>query len=311
MRHRRARTCARAVLCVVIAAATASPARGGDGAVIADSVAEFSSTQGLNNWRYGYYAVDGDHESFTELCCHDPAGAVGPWWERAPTQPPWNLIWSEGQHPDATWTVRRWIAEVTGLVRIDVTTDHWPAAPGATTVRVLSDGMVVYERVLPEASGGPLTESVFAVAVNGDYRLRGGSPCIDAANNAAVAPGRDDLDGNPRFVDDGCTPDTGTGPGGGPIVDMGAQEFQSSSCDLDGDAAVGITDLLALLGAWGPCPSPPESCPADFDHDGEVGIVDFLMLLADWGWPLLQAGRSPTIGLSNHRGAPCNCEEDP
>lgn len=272
MRHRRARTCARAVLCVVIAAATASPARGGDGAVIADSVAEFSSTQGLNNWRYGYYGLDGDHESFTELCCHDPAGAVGPWWERAPTQPPWNLIWSEGQHPDATWTVRRWIAEVTGLVRIDVTTDHWPAAPGATTVRVLSDGMVVYERVLPEASGGPLTESVFAVAVNGDYRLRGGSPCIDAANNAAVAPGRD---------------------------------------DLDGDAAVGITDLLALLGAWGPCPSPPESCPADFDHDGEVGIVDFLMLLADWGWPLLQAGRSPTIGLSNHRGAPCNCEEDP
>jgi len=693
------------MLCVVVAPAMASPARGGDGAIIADSVAEFSSTQGLNNWRYGYYAIDGDHESFTELCCHDPAGAVDPWWERAPTQPPWNLIWSEGQHPDATWTVRRWVAEVTAVVRIDVTTDHWPSAPGATTVRVLSDGMVVYERVLPEASGGALTESVFALvetggavdftlsadgdpsgdftllraeivsvavfppsvagpaiieviadpglcetsfvpaepvaspscqggtiditgtrgdglalnapypvgithvdwlieepdcpndalvfrqwvlvrvdgcpdcngnnlpddcgvhnltqdavfltiqgavdaavdgdeivvgpgtfdetvdllgkalllrssdgpsatiidigamprsavtctsgegpdtvldgftitgaaapadgggmsivqsgptvtgcvftgntagrhgggmyvaagsfptvtgctfsgntaglhggavycasssavlsncvlgdnsavrgagvflfeglqvhlsgcvfsgntaaegggmwigafdvaedpavtvtnctfsgnasplgsgmyisaacgtqldvincilwnqvviednctastvfeyndggpgpgpgninadpmfvdAANGDYRLLGGSPCIDAANNAIVARGTVDLDGNPRFVDDGCTADTGSPPGGGPFSDIGAYEFQASSCDLDGDAVVGITDLLALLGAWGPCPSPPESCPPDFDHDGLVGIVDFLALLADWG----------------------------
>ncbi len=681
----------------------ASPARGGDGAVIADSVAEFSSTQGSNNWRYGYYALDGDHESFTELCCFDPDGAVDQWWERARAQPPWNLIWSQGQHPDATWTVRRWVAEMTGLVRIDVTTDHWPGAPGATTVRVLSDGVVVYERALPPATGGPLTESVFATvvnggvldftvsadgdpsgdltlvraeiarvavfppsvtgpavievtadpglcessflpaepaaspscqggtidvtgargdglaldapypvgitrldwlveepecpndprlfqqwvlvradgcpdcngnnlpddcgvhnltqdavfltiqgaldaaadgdeivvgpgtfnetidllgkalllrssdgpeatiidigampdsvvrcaggegpdtvldgftitggaspndgggmsivqsgptvtgcvftgntagrdgggmyvaagswptvtrctfsgntaglhgggvnclsssavlsncvfrgnsavrgagmylfeglqvhlggcvfsgntapeggamwigafdvadnpvvtvtnctfsgntsplgsgmyilaacgprldvvncilwnqdvidasctdthafeyndggpgsgpgiinadpmfvdAVNGDYRLRGGSPCIDAANNAAVSPGADDLDGNPRFVDDGCTPDTGNGAP--PVSDMGAYEFQASSCDLDGDGAVGITDMLALLGAWGPCPNPPEACPADVDHDGEVGIVDFLALLADWG----------------------------
>ena len=31
--------------------------------------------------------------------------------------------------------------------------------------------------------------------------------------------------------------------------------------DLDGDGAVGITDLLALLSAWDPCPDPPETCP--------------------------------------------------
>ena len=75
------------------------------------------------------------------------------------------------------------------------------------------------------------------------------------------------------------------------IIDIGAMPRSVVTCAngegpdtvLDGDAAVGITDLLALLGAWGPCPSPPESCPADFEHDGEVGVVDFLMLLADWG----------------------------
>jgi hypothetical protein len=54
--------------------------------------------------------------------------------------------------------------------------------------------------------------------------------------------------------------------------------------DLDGDGAVGITDLLALLAAWGPCPGPcPPACPADLDGDCTVGITDLLALLAGWG----------------------------
>ena len=53
--------------------------------------------------------------------------------------------------------------------------------------------------------------------------------------------------------------------------------------DLDGDGDVGITDLLFLLAAWGPCPDPPDPCPADIDADGLAGITDFLIVLADWG----------------------------
>ena len=49
--------------------------------------------------------------------------------------------------------------------------------------------------------------------------------------------------------------------------------------DLDGDGTVGITDFLALLAAWGPCPT---QCVADLDGDGTVGILDFLTLLASW-----------------------------
>jgi hypothetical protein len=91
----------------------------------------------------------------------------------------------------------------------------------------------------------------------------------------------EDLDGNPRFVDDPCRANTGIGD---PPVDMGAYEFQDRSCDLDGSGMVGITDFLALLAAWGPCPAPcPPSCPADFDGDCEVGVTDFLILLANWG----------------------------
>jgi hypothetical protein len=53
--------------------------------------------------------------------------------------------------------------------------------------------------------------------------------------------------------------------------------------DIDGDDAVGVTDFLAMLAAWGPCPVPPDPCPADLDGDDEVGVTDFLQLLALWG----------------------------
>ncbi len=49
--------------------------------------------------------------------------------------------------------------------------------------------------------------------------------------------------------------------------------------DVDGDGAVGITDFLALLAAWGSNPGHT----ADIDNDGVVGILDFLTLLSDWG----------------------------
>jgi 3-phytase len=52
--------------------------------------------------------------------------------------------------------------------------------------------------------------------------------------------------------------------------------------DLDGDGSVGITDFLLLLAAWGPCPDPPDPCPADLDRNGIVGVTDFLILLSHW-----------------------------
>lgn len=48
--------------------------------------------------------------------------------------------------------------------------------------------------------------------------------------------------------------------------------------DTNGDGIVDITDLLALLGAWGDCPN----CPQDIDQDNTVGILDLLALLANW-----------------------------
>ncbi len=52
--------------------------------------------------------------------------------------------------------------------------------------------------------------------------------------------------------------------------------------DIDGNGVVDVVDLLALLGTWGACPSPPAPCPGDLDGDGMVGVTDLLILLANW-----------------------------
>ncbi|MHC4968726.1 MAG: sialidase family protein [Planctomycetota bacterium] len=49
--------------------------------------------------------------------------------------------------------------------------------------------------------------------------------------------------------------------------------------DLNSSGAVGVTDLLILLGAWG---SHPDG-PPDFDGDGTVALTDLLSLIAHWG----------------------------
>jgi hypothetical protein len=66
------------------------------------------------------------------------------------------------------------------------------------------------------------------------------------------------------------------------IETMLLDDAVSVFADIDGDGIVGINDFLALLGAWGPCPAPPEACPADLDNDGYVRITDFLLLLGNW-----------------------------
>lgn len=58
-----------------------------------------------------------------------------------------------------------------------------------------------------------------------------------------------------------------------------AGEFFPCPADLDGDGNVGLSDLLALLAAWGSKPNGPP----DLDGDGNVGLGDLLILLADWG----------------------------
>lgn len=52
--------------------------------------------------------------------------------------------------------------------------------------------------------------------------------------------------------------------------------------DLDDNGTVNVSDMLALLGAWGECPGKGE-CPEDLDGNGSVNVSDLLVLLGAWG----------------------------
>ncbi len=52
--------------------------------------------------------------------------------------------------------------------------------------------------------------------------------------------------------------------------------------DIDMDCAVGVKDLLILLGRWGPC-GDCDDCSADLDANCIVGVNDLLLLLGNWG----------------------------
>jgi len=128
-----------------------------------------------------------------------------------------------------------------------------------------------------EGEGNIDAEPLFVGPDSDDFQISSGSPCIDAADNTAVPEDiTTDLDGNPRFVDDPDTEDTGNGQP--PIVDMGAYEYQGEPCpaDFDDDGDVDTADLLYLLGAWG-------TGDGDVDGDGDTDAADLLTLLAAWG----------------------------
>ena len=130
-----------------------------------------------------------------------------------------------------------------------------------------------------------------------DLRLLGGSPCIDAGNNADVPADLADLNGNgntteplpvdlggiSRFLDDPVTPNTGAGTP--PIVDIGAYEYDPGLVgDVNTDGHVDILDLLAFATAWATTTqSGAYNAACDLNKDGSVNIVDLLYLADNWG----------------------------
>jgi hypothetical protein len=75
------------------------------------------------------------------------------------------------------------------------------------------------------------------------------------------------------------------------IVEAGIDNFQvqellcNQPCvaDISGDNNVDVTDLLAVITAWGPCPALPATCPADLNADATVDVTDLLGVITAWG----------------------------
>ena len=98
---------------------------------IFDSVAEFSGTQGQDNWYYGYY--DGDNASpFTSSDFEEmPQFINDNQWiiHRGDPTGYWTTLSASGGHPNGPvgnyyqdtehWAVRRWVSDVAGTLQIE------------------------------------------------------------------------------------------------------------------------------------------------------------------------------------------------
>ena len=121
-------------------------------------------------------------------------------------------------------------------------------------------------------------------APDADTDMDGIADCND---NCPMTPNptQDDCDMNgvgdacePSFADcnnngvpDACDPD---------MNGTGVPDECEAMGDSNGDGMVNVTDLLAILSAWGPCAAP---CGPDTNGDGQVNVTDLLTVLGNWG----------------------------
>ena len=49
--------------------------------------------------------------------------------------------------------------------------------------------------------------------------------------------------------------------------------------DVNNDAAVGLSDVISVLSAWGPC----AYCPSDVNANGTVELADLISVISSWG----------------------------
>ena len=121
--------------------------------VLADSIADFSGTQGKNNWYYGYYDgtsatpwTTGDFKLMTNYTSSTWYVLDGTYWTR---------LWDSGGHPNGVttsggrkkvnqWAVRRWVSNVTGLIYLYGTVlDNNPNNGNGVICHVIADSTEV------------------------------------------------------------------------------------------------------------------------------------------------------------------------
>jgi hypothetical protein len=113
--------------------------------IVADSIADFSGTQGQNSWRYGYQA--GSLSDYSAASFLEFEYFSGTSWKlnKDSNSAPWTQLWADGGHPDGTNSetariaVRRWVSEIDGKVSItgvfaDAGGGYWDGVRGAIFV---------------------------------------------------------------------------------------------------------------------------------------------------------------------------------
>ena len=116
----------------------------------------------------------------------------------------------------------------------------------------------------------------------GSHTVTSGDPCTaDGLFNGEISAAGDtftwdvplDASGDIPYF---CQPHCDMGMTGVIIVE---EPPNPCPADVDGDGAVDVNDVLAVIGDWGPCPG----CGTDTNGDGVVDVNDILYVIAAWG----------------------------
>jgi hypothetical protein len=142
---------------------------------VADSQVDFSDTQGLNNWYYGYIRPDVS-SSFT-LLPNYYSGNSGEWdfgsnhwvsgfnWINGTSMHP-NGVYSSSAVAEEIWTVRRWVSEVDGNVTISGFMNcpgNSPLGDDGVLGEIWLDNQTIWSRKsLHESTAQPFLASAYA-----------------------------------------------------------------------------------------------------------------------------------------------------
>lgn len=66
-------------------------------------------------------------------------------------------------------------------------------------------------------------------------------------------------------------------------IEVAVTDDGQCPADINNDSMVNVTDLLATISQWGPCPASPAPCQADVVVDGFVNVSDLLAVISAWG----------------------------
>ncbi len=212
------------------------PARAAE---LANSISQFSETQGMDGWYTGYrnYSVDGGGDDY-----HPDSGFIpftsAQWLGngfKLGGNPPWTECFAENCHPNSGgaehWVIRRWVAQdLDGVTPLQITFSVRKTNPNCgsgVTVALLHNGFLKYSEAIDGTDDAGITNVYFLNVLPGDK--------IDLALTPVGTDGdrADGCDGSAfsMSIDDELPADPHQ-PDGTPFV-------PSSGGDTDGD---GIPD---------------------------------------------------------------------
>jgi len=180
-----------------------------------------------------------------------------------------------GNIADFTGTVMWYEPESTATVTNSIIYGNVPADVGPDNSGPLMEAIVDYSYSDVETSDGSVVEGpgnvnldpVFVDWETGDYHLARDSSLIEAGDPDFVSlPGETDIDGDPRLI---CQ-----------VIDMGSDEVQLLSGDIDRNGVLNVDDLHALVdlledGMF----EPADYCTADLNEDGVIDFDDLHELI--------------------------------